>query len=98
MAKLYKVDGTVEDVQPKNKRKGFGLKELYLLIGDGCELIQPVVYAKGKVFICDEEFRCREGWENKRNKKVNELIIEETGANWDLCGNVIICSTREFPI
>ena len=96
MAKLYKHDGTVKDVEPKNKKEGFGLQELYDLIE--CEMIQPVVYAPGKVFICDEEFRLREDWEEKRNKTANDLIINETGDNWDLCGNVIICDTKEFPI
>lgn len=96
MAKLYKCDGTVKDVEPKNKKEGFGLQELYDLIE--CEMIQPVVYTKGKVFICDEEFRLKDDWEKKRNKTVNDLIINETGDNWDLCGNVIICDTKEFPI
>ena len=94
MAKLYKYDGSVIDVEPKNKKKGFELQELYDLIG--CDLIQPVVYAPGKIFICDEEFRLREGWQEKRNKRVNDLIINETGNDWDLCGNVIICNPKEF--
>lgn len=96
MAKLYKVDGTVEIVKPKDGRTGFTCKELYALIGDGCEMIESVNYRKGYYFICDEEFRLREGWQEKRNKKVNDMIIRETGYNWDLAGNVVICSEREF--
>jgi hypothetical protein len=40
MAKLYKCDGTVKDVEPKNKKDGFGLQELYNLIG--CRLVELV--------------------------------------------------------
>ena len=94
MAKLIKIDGTIEEVTPKNKRKGFTLQELYDLIG--CELIEPIEYTKGKFFICDEEFRLKDGWEQRRNKTANDMIIAETGDDWDLAGNIVICSKKEF--
>lgn len=92
MAKLYKIDGTVVDVEPRDKKAGFQLQELYDLIG--CDIIQPVCFVKGKWFICDEE-----GWlkpNARRNEKANEHIIGITGDDWDVCGNVIVCDERDF--
>ena len=40
MATLLKTDGTKVQVSPKNKR--FTLKELYELIGNGCDIIERV--------------------------------------------------------
>ena len=92
MAKLYKCDGTVKDVEPKNKKDGFGLQELYDLIG--CDLVECVNFSAEEIAICDEE-----GWlkpNPKRNEKANDYIIGVSGDDWDICGNVVICKTEEF--
>ena len=92
MAKLYKCDGTVKDVEPKNKKDGFGLQELYDLIG--CDLVECVNFSADEIAICDEE-----GWlkpNPQRNEKANDYIIGVSGDDWDICGNVVICKTEEF--
>ena len=92
MAKLYKYDGTVKDVEPKNKRKGFQLQELYDLIE--CDLVECVNFSDDEIAICDEE-----GWlkpNPQRNEKANDYITSASGDDWDICGNVVICKTEEF--
>lgn len=92
MAKLYKCDGTVKDVEPKNKKDGFGLQELYDLIG--CDLVECVNFSAEEIAICDEE-----GWlkpNPQRNEKANDYITGVSGYDWDICGNVVICKTEEF--
>lgn len=92
MAKLYKCDGTVKDVEPKNKKEGFGLQELYDLIG--CDLVQCVNFSAEEIAICDEE-----GWlkpNPQRNEKANDYITGVSGNDWNICGNVVICKTEEF--
>lgn len=92
MAKLYKCDGTVKDVEPKNKKDGFGLQELYDLIG--CDLVECVDFSDEEVAIFDEEGRLKEN--HQRNEKANNYIIGVSGNDWDICGNVVICKTEEF--
>lgn len=94
MAKVYYPNGDIKEVFPKNKKEGFTCKELYSIIG--CSMVQPVFYKPGYMFICDEEFRLKDNWQASRNKTVNDLIIEETGDDWDLAGIVVICSEEEF--
>lgn len=92
MAKLYKLNGEVLDIEPKNPKKGFQLQELYDLIG--CDLIQPIEFSKEEMFICDEE-----GWlkpDAQRNEKVNEYITNICGDDWDVAGNVVICKINEL--
>lgn len=92
MAKLYKCDGTVKDVEPKNKKDGFGLQELYDLIG--CDLVECVNFSVEEIAICDKE-----GWlkpNPQRNEKANDYITGVSGYDWDICGNVVICKTEEF--
>lgn len=42
MAKLYLTNGEVRDIEPKSKREGFTLQELYDAIQ--CDLVQHVVF------------------------------------------------------
>lgn len=95
MAKLVLIDGTEKEVQPKDAKNGFDLQELYDLIGNGCEMIQ-VIETRDGYCIFDEEFRVRLYWEDKRNPKANEMLMRDTGFNYDICGNVIFCSPDEF--
>lgn len=56
MAKLYKTNGEVVEITPKNKRNGFTLQECYDYIG--CELIDAHCISdkrNGTWFIADDE-------------------------------------------
>lgn len=93
MAKLYKIDGTVVDVEPKDKKNGFQLQELYSLID--CRIVQPIMFVPHRWFICDEEGWLKPG--ARRNEKANEAIMSESGGDdWNVCGNVIVCDEMDF--
>ena len=92
MAKLYLTNGEVRDIEPKSKREGFTLQELYDAIK--CDLVEHVVFSDKECFLCDEE-----GWLKPnpiRNEKVNEYITSVCGDDWDVCGNVVVCKIEEF--
>ena len=92
MAKLYKIDGTIQEIEPKSKKKGFQLQELYDLIG--CDLVECVNFSAEEIAICDEEGWLKES--PQRNEKANDYITSICGDDWDICGNVVICKTEEF--
>lgn len=52
MAKLYKSNGDIVDVEPKNGRT-FMLEELRELLT--CDLVEPVFLKGGKIMLVDEE-------------------------------------------
>lgn len=92
MAKLYKVDGTIQEIEPKDKKEGFQLKELYDLIG--CDLVERVCFSDKECALVDEE-----GWLKPnpiRNEKANKYITDICGNDWDICGNVVICNIEDF--
>ena len=83
MATLLKTDGTKVQVSPKNKR--FTLKELYELIGNGCDMIERVGPSKkGESLIVDEEGNFRD-W-----------IIAEFGVMNVVVGNAVIVPQNEM--
>ena len=92
MAKLYKTDGSIVDIEPKDKRKGFQLQELYDAIG--CDIVEAIRFSKDEYFICDEEGLLKPN--PIRNNKANDYITSVCGNNWDIHGNVVICKTKEF--
>jgi hypothetical protein len=58
MAKLIEPDGTITDIQPKDKEEGFNCEELYKHIG--CTNIEVTrASAEGKIIISDGEALCR---------------------------------------
>lgn len=92
MAKLYKTDGSVVDIEPKDKRKGFQLQELYDAIE--CDLVECVRFSNTEIAICDEEGLLKPN--PIRNDKANDYVTSVCGDDWDIHGNVVICKTKEF--
>ena len=87
MAKLFKVDGTVEDVKPANG-KSFTLEELQKMVGG---LIQVVPVFKSKYIIVDEEGRLKN---YKHNTIASLLVMDEV--NGDIVGDMVLCGRAEF--
>jgi len=87
MAKLYKVDGTVEEIKPKNG-KDFKLQELYDLIGT--DIIECVYFDRSgkELMIVDEAGWCRERpIENEEASKIARVPI---------AGNAVVCLSKQF--
>lgn len=96
MATLYYFDSDVlkeKEVTPENPKKGFQLKELYSMLN--CDLVEIGHITETDIFVCDEEFRLKEGWEKRRNTMANMHTILLSGLNWDLAGNILICKDSE---
>jgi hypothetical protein len=91
MAKLYKCDGTVKDVEPKNKKDGFGLQELYNLIG--CRLVELVYLPNDEIIIVDEEGLVND---SELNFKITQIARQKSGYQYTLFGNAILCKSEEF--
>ena len=89
--KLYKIDGTIQEVEPKNG-KDYQLDELYEMLV--CELVERVVLPNNLCAIVDEEGWLKEG--AKRNETANQAITEICGDDWDVCGNVLVCQLERF--
>lgn len=91
MATLYLVDGTTKEVEPKNKKKGFELNELYKMLG--CELIE-IVYPRvnnGTIIVCDEEGTYKD------NPQINEKATKlfGWGDSYPIVGNALVCKSNE---
>jgi hypothetical protein len=91
MAKLYKCDGTVKDVEPKNKKDGFGLQELYNLIG--CRLVELVYLPNDEIIIVDEEGLINN---SELNIKITQIARQKSGYQYTLFGNAVLCKSEEF--
>ena len=81
MATLYKTDGTVTEVKPRNDRV-FSLEELQGFVGGYIES----VYMSGKVAFVDEEGLLK-------RKPYNFLGSKAVGQH--LVGDVIVCDEHE---
>ena len=95
MAKLYKTNGEVVEITPKNKRDGFSLQECYNHIG--CDLIDAHRISDtgdGTWFIADDEGLLKNN--PVLNVKATVEVRRLSGRAWELFGNVIICSGKEF--
>jgi hypothetical protein len=96
-AKIYKTDGTIEDIAPKNG-KSFELDELYEAIG--CDLVEVIAAGPGTIAICDEEGRLKD--EPQRNDAATQIVTEGLTKLGRflygdyLVGNVIVCDTELF--
>ena len=93
MAKLYRTDGTAQDITPKNG-KDFQLKELYEALG--CELVEAIrIPTAGKIVIIDEEGKLN-------GKDINGdmtyyLRYHSVIASWDfIVGDAIMCDSDEL--
>lgn len=95
MATLLKIDGTTKEVQPRNKKHGFTLDELYSLLD--CSLIEAVgPMDDGRLMICDEEGKLKEGW----GERINALATHEYRVKYGpidvIVGNALLVNNKEF--
>jgi hypothetical protein len=88
MAQLYRVDGTIETVQPKNGTD-FSLEELKGYIGGG--LIEAVPVFGDKLIIVDEEGLIRNLQYNNRAS-----MLVKGRVNGDIVGDMVLIKRSEF--
>ena len=96
MAKLFYFDGDevkTKEVTPKNPEEGFTLKELYAMLD--CDLIEIFHINDEEMFVCDEEFRLKEGWQERWNAPANQYVTNTCHRYFNLCGNVLICKLED---
>ena len=93
MAQLIKVDGTIMDILPKNK-KHFKLKEMYGILS--CRLVEFVRTKNEDLMILDEEGKLRNNWRNNINNKATELY--KYGEDDPIVGDVLICKDKDNEI
>lgn len=87
MATIYRVDGTIEQVEPESKKKGFTLKELYKHTNSEIvEIVYTLPGIKGSIMVVDEE-----GMYN--NKLRNESASIMVGGM--ILGDVLVCKNSE---
>ena len=87
MAKLFKVDGTIENIKPANG-KSFTLAELQEMVGG---LIQAVPVFEDKFIIVDEEGRLK----NYQHNVIASLLVMDE-VNGDIVGDMVLCNRKEF--
>lgn len=89
-AKLFKVDGTVVDVQPKNGTD-FQLQEMYDLIGT--DIIEIVHLYNGMLMVIDEEGKLRN--DPQVNPIATHLWMKDKPHSWDyIVGNALVCDPK----
>ena len=87
MAKLYRVNGLVETVQPANG-KDFTLEELQKIVGGWIEVVS--VFGD-KCIVVDEEGRMKN---YKHNKTASQLVYGQVIG--DIVGDMLLCSQDEI--
>lgn len=90
MATLYKTDGNVTEVQPKNGT-GFGLHELYELLG--VEMIEAVSLSDGSILIVDEEGKMNG---SPINMQATKVWVKHFGHTDVIVGDALVCNDEEF--
>lgn len=85
MGKLYKIDGTVTEITPKDPKRGFTLEECYKYIR--CSLIDAKCLGEDENGV--------ETW-FIYNLRATKRARDISGLKWKLFGNIIICSGEEF--
>ena len=93
MAQLIKVDGTITDILPKNK-KNFKLKEMYGILS--CRLVEFVRTKNEDLMILDEEGKLKENWKDHINTRATELY--KYGEDDPIVGDVLICKDKDNEI
>lgn len=81
---LVKTDGTFEEVNP------CGLEDLQSLVGG---YIQQLSLLNGCVALINEDARIVGGFSS--NSRATQIVFQETGANYDLLGDVLFLSQVE---
>ena len=89
MATLYRVDGKTEEVEPRDKKKGFSLEELYKLIDT--DMVEVVRSGKA-ILIIDEEGKIKR---KPRNNIATDLATH-LGPGDFIVGDVLRCKKGEF--
>lgn len=89
MAKLYKTDGTIETVSPKNG-KNFSLDELQGFVGG---LIDIQATDENLLFVFNDEGKLMN---LPVNDKATELYQKEVYKGDFLVGDVLICNDNEI--
>ena len=90
MAKIYRANGEVETIKPKNG-KDFQLEELQKIVGGYIEIIH--LDATNRLMVVDEEGKLK-GY--SYNEKATELIHNETFLDDFIVGNVLVCDKKQI--
>lgn len=97
MATVIMYTGEQKQVFPINPGTGFELTELYQEIGNGCDIIEVIPLADGRIMVLDEEGKFRQGYQDRYNKEATVLLHQAGGMAMDwVTGNVVICSGLEL--
>lgn len=95
MAKLYKTNGEIVEITPKSELRGFSCHECCKHIG--CDIVDAKCLSEdgdGTWFVFDDEGLLKPN--PVYNIKATAEARRLSGLAWDLFGNVIICSGKEF--
>jgi len=88
MATIYKTDGTVEEIQPKNG-KGFKLEELQEIVGG---YIETIYLKNGMVMVVNEEGKINN---LPLNKNATVYVHAHDFADV-IVGNALVCKQNEI--
>lgn len=87
---LLKTDGTMTPVSAKDQRGGFTIKELYALIGNGCNIVERIALPNKREMWLDEEGKLR-AVTPPINPIATKLLASAGGIPGDyVVGNVVI--------
>lgn len=88
MAKIYKTDGTILDVEPKNK-KFFKLEELQKIVGGYIEIVE---LNNGEIIVLNENGKV----DNlPYNDEATKIYKENINTSDFIVGDILICKARE---
>lgn len=91
MAKLYKSNGEILDVEPKNGKK-FQLEELYRMLD--CELVEVVFLRNEMLMLIDEEGKLTK---SDINPWATMVLHSSRRLNWDfIVGDALVCPAAQF--
>lgn len=88
MAKIYRANGDVEIVEPKNGRD-FQLEELQGIVGGYIECLN---LNDGRLLVCNEEGKLKD---LDLNVRATELVRTNGYNDW-IVGDVLICNNNEI--
>lgn len=87
MAKIYRTNGDVEIIEPKNGTD-FQLEELSAIVGGHIECLN---FTDGSLLVCNEEGKLMNLPYNERATD----LVRKNGCNDYIVGDVLICKTGE---
>lgn len=93
MATIYRVDGTTEQVEPENKKKGFTLKELYKHTNS--EIVEIVYLEADKIMsVAEQDLIMVVDEEGLFNSKAFNRTAGRM-AKSHIVGDVLVCKNSE---